>query len=225
MARRRTARTNAPRQRRNGSQLIRQMARTMAFVPHRVAIPADPPPLTRTYVHNTTFPLQLVLADKGGFIPGDTSNDKNSRIGFKLETDLRITQVELTVKDLFKAWQIWMRAKYDSVNHMEICLIKACYWGPSPNSISGLEIGLEVGYNAPFSNLAMRDSGGTASRARIGITAPFRNWLISSSPSVCLTIDPDSSDVLAALVPTSSLVSGFLLGTLHATVSVRRSEA
>lgn len=209
------------------------MARSLTFEPRRITPPADPPPVTHTFTHNTTIPVTILLtekADEAGLHPGSATSVNRPYLALHVDKD-SVHAFKIVVSDVLPVWMDWTRVtphfgtdektKYIE-DEVEVCIHKVCLWGVANPTLAGSEIALKWDNSAPFSGLTVRDTGGTASRPRVGMSMPIPNWLPCKSPAELLTVDVDASDIL---VPTGGklMKAGVLVGTLYLTVGVRIS--
>lgn len=225
MVRRRNSRTPNTRRRRTNRPQIRQMARALSFEPHRAALTSDPPAITRTYIFNTVIVCPVVITATTGFDPRGVTLD-SPIFGCAKQTTTTPASYETcsaTYAELYAAWKNWTRHAPLTTDTVEVCVAKVCFWGPSPQTLSGVEIALTLNNAAPFSALAVRDAGTTNARPKCGITAPFKNWVTAASPTKIISVDPDSCAILTSL--DSKLAEGSILGTVHITMCVRHTCA
>lgn len=217
-------RRSAPRRPPVQSQL-RTLARAVTFEPCRLAIPADPPSVPRTFTFNTIISCRVEVAERTVLVPVPSKDMDNPLIGcgFEAEDPSTVYTCVFTLKEVYKAWCHWMRFSPNKNDSMEICLTKVQFWGMSPNAYSGIEIGLNLQPPIPFSSQSVRDAGTTSARPRCGISMPTNNWEDVSSAATSIGVDPDTMGVLSNIVPKDLLVVGFNLGVVHLSVSVRVS--
>lgn len=167
----------------------------------------------------------MEIANSTTFVPVPRKSMDNPLIGcgYKSKDPVHLYTCVFTMKEVYKAWCHWTRFSPGKQDFIEISLTKVQFWGMSPNTYSGIEIGLNVDPSAPFSSQSVRDSGTTSARPRCGISMPSNNWENVASAKTSIGVDPDNTGIICNIVPKDLLVVGFNLGVVYLSVSVRMS--
>lgn len=207
---------------------MRQISRAITFEPRRaVNLPVDPPPIRTSFHYNNVLEFTVRLVpDTSSIVPGFIN------IQYVSTTTTVLSWMNITVEDLYLAWRKFLQIEVDlSGLDTEITLHRVAYWGPSRSELTGLPIAVVVDVNAPASSISLRDVGTTNARAKVGVSIPQRIWYdVGTKKEPTKTVlarivpDPDSTFVKAAAPLLKDHSDGFILGTVHMSMAVRRSR-
>lgn len=208
-------------------QTVRQMARTLSSEPHRFSPGIDPPNISRTYNFNHILVAQVRVAPKTGLQPFHNKDQTGTTPYFGCAYNDTFKSYETcfaSVSEIFKIWKAWSRITPIETDECEIAILKVSYWGLSSPAVSGtVDCGLMLNHTAPYGSCCTTDSGGTGTRAKCGISNPFRCWYPSVSPHKIIGVDPDPTATLLNVVSKSDLADGFSLGTVHISLCAKLS--